>query len=547
MMSISEASGAFLDKWGIECGIERKGATKSEGYVDVTANISGKSFQIPEGTRFKSITNVYVSNELDYVPYMITMTKTKTGESDDYFPSDIQYVENIVEIRDANNQVISSSYYTLDQTYHNNIQWTESSSAVLIKDEEYTVYVSGKVTKRIEVSSEETGPGTKAIIGAVTECVDFPTLSVTNSEEIDGGADEEEDEDYRTRLLNARRRDFTLDKIASIVLGIEGVRSCKVYQVTGVDQSSVADWNNPGTGTFVKVSGTTSLYSQAFVPGDQIATLGKITLFGRAVNDPPPLYIGLKGDIESIDTGDMMDYNYIEEYELDQSVTGYKDIPINIKWNNMDKTKTYRFDVWCKDPEQSTFDWNTHHWELATSTEGYRNDSRGMLYKRVNGSWVAQGNGIDLMFKTHFNGAGFNVIVATEDGYSFVSIKDQIENYLDYVEGNGYAPVCIQSVILEADEILIDVKCVLYITELANFQDVRREVASNIESYLESLGVGDNVIYSRIFQVIMDHPQVYKIEDLYIKRSDQEEWVQRDLGILDDEIPDLGTRSFQRG
>ena len=38
MMSISDAEGAFLDKWGIECGIPRKGATNAQGYVELTYN-----------------------------------------------------------------------------------------------------------------------------------------------------------------------------------------------------------------------------------------------------------------------------------------------------------------------------------------------------------------------------------------------------------------------------------------------------------------------------------------------------------------------------
>ncbi len=46
MQSIGEASGVFLDKWGEECGVPRKGATRSEGYVDVTAIIGGISFPL---------------------------------------------------------------------------------------------------------------------------------------------------------------------------------------------------------------------------------------------------------------------------------------------------------------------------------------------------------------------------------------------------------------------------------------------------------------------------------------------------------------------
>ena len=45
----------------------------------------------------------------------------------------------------------------------------------------------------------------------------------------------------------------------------------------------------------------------------------------------------------------------------------------------------------------------------------------------------------------------------------------------------------------------------------------------------------------------MNHSQVSKLEELYIKRTVDATWVQRDIGILDTEIPDLGTRTFQRG
>jgi len=552
MMSISDAQGAFLDKWGIECGIERKGATKAQGYVEVTYNIQGGKFTVPASTQFQSSTNIYISDDENIVPYRITMTKTKTGESDDYFSSDIESVNSIVQILDENLNIISKSYYTLDAIYENNIQWTESSSDVIIENEGYYVYVNGNVIKRIEVTSQSEGPDANASIDTITTCIDFPSLVCTNKEEIVGGADQEECEDYKERLLVARRRTFTLGSIKDIILGLNGVRSVKVYQNVGTDQSSVEDWDNPTRGTDVPLSGYEApMYSQAFVPGNQIATLGRITLYGRPVNDPPAIYLGIKGNIETYETGDYKDYIYVEKYETDPTATGDRDIKFNIEYNDMDKTKTYRLDVWCDNPENPSFDWSTHHWLLATSTEQYRSDNRGMFYHKGTGDlWVAQGNGIDMMFKTHFNGAGFTSVVATEDGYGFLgdgNIKEQIETYLDYVEEGGYSPICIQAYTIEAEEILIDVKGVIYITVLADFQDVRREIVSSIETYLENLDVGDNVVYSRIFQVIMDHEQIWKLEDLYIKRQDAGDWGEIDLGILDDEIPDLGARSFQRG
>ena len=546
-MAITTAQGVFLDKFGIECGIERKDATKSQGYVDVTASIQGSPLTININSRFASPTNIYKVDETTTIPLRITMTKTKTGESDDFFPTQVSSVETIVGIVDLNNNPIDSAYWVLDSVYKNNIQWTEDSSDVIIKDEEYTVTIKNDVVYRIEVSSEEEGESSYAPIDTVVTSLDYPTLDCTNSEEIEGGKAQEDDEDYRARLLAARRRTFTLVNVKSIVDEIQGVRASKVFNCVGTDQSSIANWDNPTRGSDLPLSGTVAMYSQSFVPGDQIATLGKIVLYGRPVNDPPAIWCGVKPDIDSIASGIYYDYISVQKYELDQSVTGFKDIEFNVKWNGMDKTKTYRLDVWCSDPENPSFDWSTHHWLLATSIEDYRGDERGMLYNRVGNGWEATGDSLDLFFKTRFNGAGFNVIVATDDGYGFENVEPQIETYLDYVERGGYSPICIQSVIIEAEEILIDVRAVLYITDLADFQNVRREVAQSIETYLENLQVGANVVYSRIYQTIMNHEQVNKIEDLYIKRADLSEWEQLDVGILEEEIPDLGTRSFQSG
>ena len=558
MQSIGEASGIFLDKWGEECGVPRKGATKSEGYVEVTATIAGVAFTLQAETQFKDQVTIFSTDEATTIPYEISMTKTKTGESDDYFDIDIDSVGAIVEIKDSNGVVIPVINYTLDSVYKNNIQWTSGSSAVLIINEVYTVYVSGSVTKRVEVSSTTTGAETVGTVGSVNRCLTYPALSCTNSEEVDGGADIEADNDYRLRLQNARRRTFTLGKISDIILGIDGVRSAKVFQTVGTDQTSVAAWDTATVVEQRRIFGVLPTLSQKFVPGDQIATLGKITLWGLPVNDPPALYIGVKPDIDNVATGSSyFDYNSIEKYELDQSVTGWRDIPINVKYNGMDKTKTYRFDVWCKDPENASFDWATHYWLVAITNEGYRPlSTRGDLLINAGAtgsvSWVATGSNRDLMFKTSFNGAGFEVILSPDDGYGFNNLKTQVESYLDYVgraTNAGNSPICIQSTIVESDEVLIDVKGVVYISPIGDYASTRREIVDRLETYLESLLAGDNVVYSKIFCAVMECPLCNKTEDVYIKRSTQSEseWVQHDLGLTESEIADLGATSFQRG
>lgn len=551
-MSIQTAQGVFLDKWGQMLGIERKGEQFAQGYVEVTTEISGSPFTVSAGSRFTSASSTYESDSLAEIPYEIEMTKNTTGESDDYFPTYIDSVASIEEIVDTQGNTISDDYYTLNSKYKNHIEWESGSS--LIKNEEYTVRISGNVTRRIEVTCTTAGTGGNAIVGSITTCVDYPSLSVTNDEQIDGGADEESDSAYRQRLLDAQSRNFTLNAIQSHILDFDSVRSCKVYQNTGVDQTPISNWDSPNIGSDLELTGTFLKYSQQFVPGswsdgDSVATLGKITLHGRAVNDPPGIYCGIKPNYQNTGFEDYYDYTKLEEYELEPSETGYQDLDFSLRYNGLDNTKTYRFDIWSDDPDSSNFDWEDNYWSVRSTTEGYlrgTNDDRGMLYKIENGTHIEQGTGLDMMFKTGYNAAGYSIIIAPEDGYGFENIKTDIEDYLGYVDEGGYSPISIQYYIKESDEITIDVKCTIFITELANFSNVRRELVDDIEDYLESIKLGDNVRYAVIWQTIMNHTQVTNLKNLFIKRSSLDEWTTTDIGILDDEIADLGTTSFQQ-
>ena len=546
MLDIQNAVGAFLDKHGIECGLPRKGSTKAEGYVEMIITILDASITIPLGTKFVSALNTYISERDTVAPLILEMTKTKTGISYDYFPTyiDATTITGIDEIKLSNGNVVDSSYYSVDSTYLNNIIWLDSSKNFLEEGEKYTIKFIGNMTIRIEVSSQGTGSTSNALIGDVTTCTD-PVSSVTNKSAIEGGLDKETDVNYRKRLLSAKRRSFTLGSIEDIILGIEGVRSVKVYNSMGVDQTSISEWDNKSTGQILKITGQRPLYSQSFVPGDLVATLGRITLWGKPYNLPPPIYMGIKRDLADYGTGIYFDYKKVERTDLDPALTGFKNIPFNVKYNDLDKTKTYRFDLWCEDPG-GNFEWDTNYWEVATSDEGYRSDIRGTLFSIDNATGYND-MGTDAVFKTHFNGAGFNVIVSTEDGYGFNNIKLDIIEKLDDVENGGHSPVCIQSYITEAEEILINIKAIIYISELADFAIVRIEIENNIESYLENLSVGDNVVYAKIHNEIMKHRQVINLKELLIKRADTGSYDELDLPILDSEIPDLGSSSFQRG
>jgi len=547
-MSIRQAVGTWLDKHGIENGMPRRGATHAEGYVDCTATINGAPILIAQGAEFRSSLNSYLADEDSYIPYRIQGTKSKTGESYDYFSSDYPYAQSVVQVLKENLTVIPESVWEFDETYHNNIHWLDASSGYIIENEGYYVEVEGQVTRRVEVTSVASGAVSNAKVGEITNSVTYSFLTVTNSEDITSGTDKESDDVYRARQLEARYRTFTLAKVKDLASNIEGVRAVKVYQDKGVDQTSVLNWDSPTTGTVKRVDSYGLIWSQSFVPGDLVLSLGRITLSGRAVNAPPGIKCGIR--LNTVQTGLHLDETLIEEIDLIPGLTGFQDINFDLKYNGLDKTKTYRFDLWCHPPEDGVtgIDFATNYWEIRTSLESYGGgDSRYSLYKYVSGVAQEQPTGIHLMFKNWYNGAGYTVILSPEDGFGFENLKDVLDGQLDYIDGGGYSPVGIQYQILESEEIDIDIKGIIYVTELSDFATVREDVIANIESYLESLETGDNVIYSRIEYEIMKHPNVWRQKELYIKRSDQSVWEQEDIYLADDEIPDLGSRNLQRG
>ena len=549
-MSMQEAVGAFLDRHGIECGIKRRGARHAQGYVDVTATIIGAPIHVGEGAEFKSSLNSYRSDENTTIDYMISLTKTKTGESYDYFSSDYPYIGSIVEIRDENNNVLSTSYYEFDTTYHNNIHWLEASSAALQENSNYRVQITGRVDRRVEVTSVESGVVSNAKVGEVSTSVTYPFLTVTNSVGISGGINKELDDKYKTRLLNARRRNFTLEKVESIANDIDGMRSATTYQDKGVDQTSVVDWDNPTLSTDVRVDSYNPTYSQSFVPGDLVLSLGRITLKGKPINSPPPIRCGVRLNLAS--TGQYLPdaISMIAEEDLDPTVTGYYDINFDLKYNSLDKTKTYRFDLWCHPSEDGAtgIDFSTNYWTIRTTTEQYGvgGSNRYNLY-RYSGGEINMGTGVDLMFKSWYNGAAYTVTMATDDGFGFENLKLELDEMLDYVDGGGLSPIGIQYTIQEADEINVDIRGIIYVDTLADFATVREDVIKNIETYLESLSAGENVIYAKMEYEIMRHPSVTNQKELYIKRADSTIWHQDDLPILENEIADLGSRNLQRG
>jgi len=157
-LSIYNAVGVWLDRHGIENGMPRRGATHAQGYVDATVELAGADVTIGQNAEFKSSLNSYLSDDETVIEFRIEQTKTKTGESFDYFSSDYPYAEDVSQILDESLNPISPTYWEFDTTYHNNIHWLAASSGVIEKNENYYVVFSGDWIVIIGIVISSSGP-----------------------------------------------------------------------------------------------------------------------------------------------------------------------------------------------------------------------------------------------------------------------------------------------------------------------------------------------------------------------------------------------------
>ena len=292
------------------------------------------------------------------------------------------------------------------------------------------------------------------------------------------------------------------------------------------------------------------MWSQKFAPGAGIVSLRKITLRGNRVGFPPPLVVAVRNQLQS---------NYLTSGEFDTfSVTppgsGNQDIEIPQKYLQLDSSENYRIEFWCKEKTGASGSnyWDNNYWYL-TSTSGYNmsgnlgvgDDFSGMLVSPAN----ADANTGNLVFKTHYGAAAFNIDLAIKDGYSFNEIQTILDDRLDWESGGGYAPIGIDYSINQATSIPIYYSATLYIepTTNASFNTIQDRIDVSVESYVEGLRPDENVVYSNIYYTLMKDADVWRIDDLQIWESGGVHFTNTDIYVAEGEVAIFGGSTLSRG
>lgn len=519
-ITLAGSSGVFLDRHLINRGLHRKKGEFAEGYIQIKKNDVIKEILIKKGTKVVSSEGKSYSTDKDV--YYKTSYPIKRGLNyTDGVGNNIYELNGISGVYKENSLTTpytESGASTSGWWYESGeIHWTDKD---IVTNDYYYIVPSGYITLEVPIIADEYGEDGNTAAETITTIYNNNIDEVTNISGIANGSDTESDSAARLRGYEANGTQKSPEYIQGQINQIDGVKHARVYNAKGTDKTIVSDWNTTsGLSGGINLTDTGETYGFSFYPSGYVGTLNGFTVKGLIQGTPGKLDVYLKlHQSGQYDTGEdgRLASTYIDRGDIDD-ITGYtQDIYFPLKYNNLDRTETYR--VYIK---PNNADSNNYFRIITTGntpTGNYRDSSFTGSYNLGETGYI---------YKTHFNAPGLNVSVYPQQGYSFEDLKDIINDKLD----DGLVPIGVQAIIEETLEKKVKISVDLMVLNEYDFDEVRLAVISNIDEYLESLIPGDNVIYSQIERIILTTPGVLKDKQLLIGFED-ESYIDREVDLL---------------
>jgi len=288
------------------------------------------------------------------------------------------------------------------------------------------------------------------------------------------------------------------------------------------------------------------MWSQRFLPSHGIIGLKKVVLRGKRTGYPPPLVVGLREENSAAYAAS----GIFDTYDVTPPAGSYQDFEIKIKYLDLDHTEPYRLDFWCSEKTGASGAgyWDNNHWVLATGIGQSGNmgaDISGYLIDPA-GNYDVSGN---LIMKTQYGAAAFKIDLAVKDGFNYAEIESALDNKLDWAAGSGFAPIGVDYSINQATEVPIYYNCTVYIkpTALSSLTTIKDRVDVAVQTYVDGLDPGENVIYSEIYRKIMNDEDIWRITDLRIYESGGSYLEDEDIYIAENEVSVFRGSTVNRG
>jgi len=522
IINYDNAADWSLESWGNSKGVFRKNSQRATLVLKVTGPAAG--YLVPSGSTFATRTGIqYQTTANAVLPNIIRVKKGAAAGTDD-IPWPYSGVTSI--------SWINSNPSQTGTEYHETVDWTYSSDQItwLGVDEpaEGTYYYIGlDASEDVSVSVSSiavlAGASSSVSSGQITENTGGlgGVASVTNAAASIGGSDIESNAAYRRRIKSTDNTQFGYQRIAQMTAELDAIRAAKCYQTTGVDVAFPnAAWDEAATwATFEEkeMHGAGDIvFGQTFVPTGDRLTIKYITIYAKKTGSPPPLrlkFYAWKTDYATTVTYSPLSSKVFSADDVNpDDPTGWQEIQIPCRFGAQDPTHAYLFTI---ENDDATAD-DSNFWTFKFQDTGDEHAS-GKMYEAG-----AETNGgvADIAFKTNWGGASYNLIVAMNPGYELYDYITQIEAMIIDFTRKAYSPICIQGNVLEADMALVNITGTIFIDASQDWDTVIAEVNRNIAAYINTLGPGDNVVFSQVEYAIMNTTGVIKMLDCTIQRDD---------------------------
>jgi hypothetical protein len=538
------SSGETLIRHGIDNGILKLEGEKATGVVQFTCIPPAT---IPIDSELQSASgNLYYTTETFEVKQVIEFTRSLIEEDNtDNFPSDYETTANtdidwIADNEDGTGKY-DTSEYILDYD-ESQIDWTPLGDQP-ISGATYYVKISGEIKVSVGIEAYAAGSNYNTSENTITTLVNsIPNVqSVTNLYTIFSGRDDESDESYRRRLLQAPHAYWTLSKIKSSIDELPYIRSSKIKWESFVDQYSIFSLSD-GFEHELDYS-----ICQIFKPGTDIASISEVSLYVKASGDPGPLTVELRDipinydgtlDYEEaiINSDYLIDSCTKSREEIDRDETGeYIETDFTLECNRLDNTRQYMIRI----RRSPSINVGTSYNILYIDEENYL--SGGLYYEDLDTLVEDE----DLYFKTWSHYAGFTSIISSTENWT-----DTKSNVEDVIDNTGKA-AGISRVVEQARVMYIYVTGKLVLLDGYTLTGVSANIHSELLSYLNSLEIEDDVLWSEIHYIIMTVEGVKDVKNVRLKHKKitDSDWIQNDVYenvIIDDrEIASLIGVNFE--
>jgi len=514
-ISISTAQGNQVDLHGADVGLKRKDGKKATVTVTFTG-VPGN--QIPLGTIVSSNEGYqFKTLAADEFPFIVEVTRGST--TSDQIPSPYSNLGDILWISD--NQDGSDAYDEgVDYNFLDVLDTIDWSPAGDEPAADAIYYVAVDVSVDVDISCQAISSGISYNVPANTitnlESSLAGFISCDNTLAAKDGTETEDTEDYRRREMNAPRRNWTLEKIRTVVEDTDDVKSARVvwdhgistYFLEGIDEIDLP----PDFG-------------QVFTVNDVINNISKVSLqmkrFGLPGNLTAKLY-RWRGNYASSVSGPVIASTTINQRMIPTSEFDFVDF--DLVATNVDSTYNYLITI------ASPVDANsTNYYQIKIGL-----GSGGGLYSSGNAI-----SGKVAVYKTWYKSATFTTIVAPDSTYSD-ALESEIE---DNIDKSGRA-VGIQKKVKQASRVLLNLYFDIYLEEGYTYAELYDSLLDAANDYIDSLDIGDDVIHAELVKALMSVDGVANIRDLYIVANESDYNVGEDVVIYSDEMAIIGSPSL---